>query len=105
MPSEAVMDTLEPVVAAGSISCVESLDRGLGCAMSVSAARAFAGPVPPSMGMAKTEAKTVSAAGEIDPRPIQPSVVATEAETRTTNLPGEAERPSILIRSSCVRKS
>ena len=33
------------------------------------------------MGMAKTEAKTVSAAGEIDPRPVQHSVVATEAET------------------------
>ena len=49
------------------------------------------------MGMAKPEAKTVSAAGEIDPRPIQPSVVATEAETRATNLPGEEERPSILI--------
>ena len=27
------------------------------------------------MGMAKTEAKTVSAVGEIDPRPGQPSVV------------------------------
>ena len=50
--------------------------------MGVAAARASAEPVPPSMGMAKTEAKTVSAAGEIDPRPVQPSVVVTEAETR-----------------------
>ena len=54
---------------------------------------------------ARAEAKTVSAAGEIDPRPVQPSVVATEAETLATNLPGEAERPSTLIRGSCVRKS
>ena len=57
------------------------------------------------MGMAKTEAKTVSAAGEIDPRPVQHSVVATEAETRATNFPGETERPSIPIRGSCARKS
>ena len=61
--------------------------------MGVAAARASAEPVPPSMGMAKTEAKTVSAAGEIDPRPVQPSVVTTEAGTRATNLPGEAESP------------
>ena len=73
--------------------------------MGVAAARAYAEPVPPSMGMAKTEAKTGSAADEIDPRPVQPSVVATEAETRATNLPGEAERPSILTRDSCLRKS
>ena len=96
---------MEPVVGAGAVSCVELRDKGAGCAMGVAAARAFAVPVPPSMGMAKTEAKTVSAAGEIDPRPVQPSVVATEAETRSTNLPGEAETPSILIRGSCVRKS
>ena len=73
--------------------------------MGVAAARASAEPMPPSMGMAKTEAKTVSAAGEIDPRPVLPSVVATEAETRATNLPGGAERPSIPMRGSCVRKS
>ena len=73
--------------------------------MGVAAARASAEPVPPSMGMAKTEAKTVSAAGEIHPRPIHPSVVAIEAETRATNLSREAETPSILIRGSCVQKS
>ena len=73
--------------------------------MGVAAARASAEPVPPSMSMAKTEAKTVSAAGDMDPRLVQPSVVATEAETRATNLPGGAERPSTLIRGSCVRKS
>ena len=57
------------------------------------------------MGMSETEAKTVSAAGEIDPWPVQPSVVATKAETRATNIPGEAEKPSILFRGSCVRNS
>ena len=30
----------------------------------------------------------MSAADEIDPRPLQPSVVATEAKTRSKNLPG-----------------
>ena len=55
------------------------------------------------MGMAKPKAKTVSAAGEIDPRPVQPSEVAMEAKKRATNLPGEAESLSILIRCSCVR--
>ena len=59
MPSKAETDTVEPVVAAESISCVELLDRGVGCAMRVAAARASAEPVPHSMGMAKTEAKTV----------------------------------------------
>ena len=102
MPSKAATDTVEPVVAAESVSCVELLDRGIGCAMGVAAARPSAEPVPPPMGMEKTEAKTVSAAGEINPRPIQPSVMATEAETRATNLPGEAERPQIFIRGSCV---
>ena len=57
------------------------------------------------MSMGKTEAKTVLAAGEIDLRPVQPSAVATEAETRAMNLPGGAEPPSILIRGSRVRKS
>ena len=73
--------------------------------MGIAAARASAEPVPPSMDMAKTEAKTVSGAGRIDPRPVQPSVVATEAEIRATNLPRGAERLSSLIRGSCVRKS
>ena len=105
MPRKAETDTVEPMVAAGAVSWVELLYRLVGCAMGVAAARASAEPVMRSMGMAKPEAKTVSATGEIDPRPVQPSVVATEADTRATNLPGEAERPSILIRGSCVRKS
>ena len=73
--------------------------------MGFAAARASAEPVPPSMGMAKTESKTVSAAGEIDPQLVQPSVVAAEAETRATNFPGKEERLSIFTRGSCVRKS
>ena len=105
MPSKAETDTLEPVVSAGAVSCRELRDRGVDCATGVAAAGASAEPVPPSMGMAKTESKTVSAAGETDPRPVQPLVVATEAEPRAMNFPGEAERPSILIRGSCVRKS
>ena len=63
MPSKADTDTVEPVVAAESVSCVELLDRGVGCAMGVLAARASAESVPLSMGMPKNEAKTVSAAG------------------------------------------
>ena len=102
MPSETKADTLGAVVAGESVFCVELLDKGVGCATVVAAARASAGPVPLSVGMAKTEAKTVSAAGEIDPRPVQPSAVVTEIETRATHLPGGAERPSILIRGPCV---
>ena len=105
MPSKAETNADEPMVAAEAVSCVELLDRGVGCAMGVAAARASAEPVPPSIGMEKPEAKTVSGAGEIDPRPVQPSVVATEAEVRATNRPGGAERPSILIRGSCAQKS
>ena len=101
--SKAERDTVEPMVAAGSVSCVRLLDRGVGCKMGISAARASAEMIPPSMGMAKLESKTVSMAGDIAPRPVQPSVVATKAETQATNLPGEAGRPSILIRGSCVR--
>ena len=87
MPSMAGTDTVKPVVAAGVVSCVERRGRYVGCAMGVAAARAFAEPVPPSTGMAKPEAKTVSAAGEIDPRPVQNSVVATGAETRANKSP------------------
>ena len=39
-------DTVQPVVAAGSVSCVELLDRRVDCAMVVAAARASAEPVP-----------------------------------------------------------
>ena len=73
--------------------------------MAVAAAMSSAEPVPPSMGIVKLETKTVSAAREIDPRPVQLSAVAMEAETRATNLPGGAESPYILIHGLCVRKS
>ena len=105
MPSKAKTDTVEPVVVAESVSCVEPFFIEVDCAMGVAAARASAELVPPSMGMAKFKAETVSTAGEIDPWPVQPSTMATEAETRATNLPGGAEWPSILICGSCVRKS
>ena len=62
VPSEAEADTVVPVVAVESISCVELLDKGVDCATVVAAARASAELVPPSMAMAKTEPKTVSAA-------------------------------------------
>ena len=104
VPSKAEKDTVESVVAAESVSCVELLDRGVRCAMVVAAARASADPVPPSMGMANTKAKTASAAGEIDPWPAQPWAVAMEAEIRAVNLAGGAETPLIPTRGSCVRK-
>ena len=93
------------MVAAESVSCVEILDKGVGCATVVAAARASAEPTPPLTGMAKPGAKRVSTEGEIEPRPVQSSAIVTEAETRAMNLPGGAERPSILIRGLCVRKS
>ena len=56
------------------------------------------------MGMAKPDAKTVLSAGEIDPRPVQPSAVATEAEIRATNVPGEQKgRQSLHV--ACVREN
>ena len=103
-PGEVKTGAVGPVGSTGSVPCTE-LREGVGWATDVVAAGASAESVPPSMGMANPEAQTVTAAGEIDPRPVQPSVLATEAETRATNLPGEAERMSILIRGSCVRKS
>ena len=63
VPSKAETDTVEPVVATEAVSCVEQLDRGVGCAMGVAPARASADPVPPSMDRATPEAKTLSAAG------------------------------------------
>ena len=65
----------------------------------------FCGVVAALDGYGKNQTKTVSAAGEIDPQPVQPSLVAMKAETRPANFPGKAERSPILIRGSCVRKS
>ena len=105
VPSEAETGTVEPMVAVESVSCVELLDRGVDCAIVVAAARASAEPVAPSMSMATTEAKTVPAADEIDPRPAQSSAAATEAETQATNLPGEAEsRQSLYVARVCENR-
>ena len=57
MGSKAETDTGKPAVAAESVSCVELLDRGVLCSMRVTAARASAEPVPPTMGMAETKKK------------------------------------------------
>ena len=73
--------------------------------MDVASGRVSAESVPPSMGMATLEAKTVSAAGEIDPRPVEPFVVAVEAEKQSTNFLVEDEKLPILIRGPCGRKS
>lgn len=73
--------------------------------MGAAAARTSLQLVPTMMGMAKPEANTVSAAGAIDPRPVQLLVGATEAEIRATNLLGEGVWLSILIRGSCLQKS
>ena len=56
--------------------------------MGFATARASAESVPSLTGMAKTEAETVSAAGEVIPRLVQPSAVATEIEKRATNILG-----------------
>ena len=106
MPSGAEADTVKPVVAAWSPSPeVDLLDREVGGATVVVAARVSTEPLPPSVGMAKVEVNTVSAAGEIGPRAVRLLAVTMEAEPRATSLPEEAERPSIVIRGSCVRKS
>ena len=59
----------------------------------------------PSVGMAIAEVITVSAAREIDPRPVQPSAVAAEADTRATNiLPEEQKGHSTLYVSRVCEK-
>ena len=72
--------------------------------MGVAAATAFVEHVLTPMGVADIEARTVPAAYKINPRLVEPSLVATEAEIRTTNPPVGAENTSIVIRCSWVRK-
>ena len=67
-PGEAGADTVGPVVSTESVTCVGLLE-GVGWATAVAAAGASAEPVPPSVGTAKTEAKSLSAAGEARPQP------------------------------------
>ena len=98
-PGEAEADAVGPVVSTESVACVGLLE-GVGWATAVAAAGASAEPAP-----ATTEAKSLSAACKVRPPPGQRSTVATDAETRATNLPEGAERSSILLRGPCVRKS
>ena len=93
------------MISAESTPC-EVLDvGGAWWAALVAAAGATAEPVPPLGDMAKTEAKAVSVAGQLSPRPGRLSSVVTAAITGATDLPEGAERLSILIRGPCVRKS
>ena len=81
VPSKAEAVTVGPVVAVESVSWLELLGKGVDSEMVVATAKAFVKPVPPLTDMAITKAKTVSAAGEIDPRPAQPSAGATDAKS------------------------
>ena len=69
-------DTVGPAATTKWVPCVELLERGVGWATVLAAAGASAEPMPASVGTAKTEAKAVSVAGRIRPRPGQRSAVA-----------------------------
>ena len=69
-PGEAETDAVEPVVSTESVPCVQLLE-GVGWASVVAAAGASVAPVPTSVGTAKTEVKSLSAAGKARPRPGQ----------------------------------
>ena len=97
-PGEAGADAVGPVVSTESGPRVGLLE-GVGWATVIAAAGASADTVRTSVGTAKTEAKSVSAAGKARPRPGQRSTVATDAETRATNFPEGAKRSLILILS------
>ena len=91
-PGEAGADAVGPVVSTESVPCV-GLYEGVGWTTIVAAAGASAESAVTSVGTAKTEAKSLSAAGRPLPRPGQRSKVATDAETRATNLPREQKGP------------
>ena len=101
---EARADAVGPVVVTESAPYVGILE-GVGWATAVAAAEASAEPVPTSVGMAKTQAKSLSAAGTVHPRPRQRSTVVTDAQTRATKPFERAQSSSTLIRGPCVRKS
>ena len=61
-PGEAGADAVVPVVSTELVPCIELLE-GVGWATVVAAAGALAEPVPDSVGTAKTNAKSLSAAG------------------------------------------
>ena len=66
-PGEAEADAVGPVVSTESVPCVELFEK-VGWATVVAAAGVSAEPVPTSVGTAKTEAKSLSAAGKARPR-------------------------------------
>ena len=78
-PGEAEADAVGPVDSTESVPCIELLE-GVGGATVVAAVGASAEPVPTSVGSAKTEAKTLSAAGKARPGPGQRSTVSTDAK-------------------------
>ena len=102
-PGEEGADAVGPVVSTDSVPCAV-LVEGVGWATAVAAAGASAETVPTSVGTAKTEEKSLSAAGKDRPWPGKPSTGATDAQTRATNLREGAERSSIPICGPCVRK-
>ena len=79
-PGEAGANAVGPVVLTESVPCVGVIE-GVGWATAVVAAGASAEPVPNSVGTAKTEARSLSAAGKARPRSGQRLTVATDAET------------------------
>ena len=64
MTSEEEADTAGYMVATKSVFRIELLNRGAAWATVIAAARGSARPVPPSVGAAKTVARTLLAAGE-----------------------------------------
>ena len=104
MPGKAETGTVEPVVAAESISCVELLDRGVGCAMVVAADKASAEPPLGGYGNYRSDN---SVSGKRN-RPAAGTAFSSGGGSRHARdeyPPGRAERPLNLIRVSCVRKT
>ena len=86
-----------------SVPCTE-LREGVGWTTDVVVAEVSAEPSLTAMGTAKTEAKSCSAARETHPRSGELSTVATDAETRATNLLEGVGRSSSLRCVPCVRR-
>ena len=105
MPSGEGADATGSVISAESAPCGMLDVSGARWATLVAVAGDSAEPVPPPEGTAKTEAKSVSAAGTNSPRPGRQSSVVTAVVTRATNLPERGERSSILVCGPCARKS
>ena len=74
------VDVGRSVIAAESVPCEMFVGEGACWATAVAAAWASAEPVPPLETTAKTESKTLSAAGNNSPRPGRPSTVVKAAD-------------------------